>query len=875
MEMSAPTRKRRRFRTVLIRTLLSLGLLSQLLFLWALHRPSPTAIPTGLAEALAEATLDSTLVDIDRATVDRRGVIRLQGVRLTYPASRRFGGAAEVVAATARATVDAEIFPPWREWARLRAGSPRVRAQGRLATAGWGGEQSLLDRLDLRMAADGSVLLVANAAGFHIRASVAGTPEGGAGPAETLDRQGDRLRPILDALALLRSFEGGAELRASGQTLRVEASGRLRPGASLRAVELAGWRVPAGAGEFALTAQLDEQGADLRLRADDLRLGELRVGGVALEIGRKGDFSLAAQEVSLSGMDKGAAAASGSLRQGPRSGQWSMLARASASLGDSRVAGLLRMNGAELEISELNLSAAARDLNRLPGIGDQLRSAGVDFAGRAELIDSQAVVRHGQLIGGSGWFALTGAGWGDIRPSAIRPERPAAALSGKWSLNPRPGVFLLSELDLAGLRGSIGGGLSKGEDYEVRLSSSPGNPVHPGCLNSLLGEWWIDLWQRFDLSTGGAAPHADVRVRGKWGEAQAERVEVSASLESFGFMGARFSSTEVRVAATPAETLVWIDRLEGLIDGKPAGAARGRLRWDWRNPAWEGRPEIEAEGDIEPACVLRLHDAAMAQRLRGWSLGSPWTKVRITPGKDTTVDLSTSGPSRIAGMDFGPLRLQLAQPAQPDSPLLLSLGAAFAGGRLEIDLQGNLRDQNDIRRLALIDVWWADLQKAVPGLFGEPKTGETPDPSSLAGEFQGRINLEDPSKAAGSGRFLLKDPRLKTIHLLGGVSEALSKVGIDFSTYPLTEAEGVYSLEAGKAKLTPLRLRGQDAVLELRGLVDLESGKLSLKGDFKLRKSPWGILGYINPNRLIAKILKIEIGGTLKNPEAKAETLPF
>jgi hypothetical protein len=42
-----------------------------------------------------------------------------------------------------------------------------------------------------------------------------------------------------------------------------------------------------------------------------------------------------------------------------------------------------------------------------------------------------------------------------------------------------------------------------------------------------------------------------------------------------------------------------------------------------------------------------------------------------------------------------------------------------------------------------------------------------------------------------------------------------------------------------------------------------------MDGSFVIKDSPWGILGYLNPNRLITKALRIKVRGPLDNPDAK------
>lgn len=888
MAATAPTRRRRRLRTVVARTLLVLTLVPQLGILWVLHRPSPTTIPAGLAAALAEEALPDSEIRIERATVDRRGIVRIEGARLWHPVrdSRvAAGGALE-------GWFDATITPPWREWILLGSAPARVRAQGRV-TRGWPGVSTgsaVLDRVDLRSGAGGEIVAVASAGNFHLRAVVKPgstgaepvPPEGEGEPGDDLNERGRRLEPVTRLLLALREFTGGAEVIVDGNSWRAAASGRRRgeAGPLKPPVEIAdfvgGGQLPFDVGGFSARATGDGEGASVRLDLVQLRLGEVRLGSAELEIRQDGGFRLAATDLDFAGATGGTVDLEGRGQPGRRNGAWAAEGRGSASLGESRLSGRFAARaGGELQVTELNLATSARDATRWPGVGAALREVGADFGGRLELADGRVLASGGKLLGASGRFALAGAGWGDLRSSSIRPERPDAAVSGAFNLNLQPGEIRLTDLDIAGLRGSISGGLDKGDPYEVRLASTPGNPVHPGCLNSLLGDWWRELWRRFDLSTGGAAPHAAVVVRGRWGASAAERVEVAASLGNFGFMGGRFADARVRVEATPEETLVWIDELAGQLDGKPAGSARGRLRWDWRNEAWAGRPEILAEGDLEPALALRLHDPAQAQRIRGWSLGLPWTKIRITPGEATEVALATGSASRVEGVELGPMQLAVSLPAEPGRPPRIRLGAAFAGGRLEADLEGDLREDCLARRLALTDVGWPELQKALPHLLGKPPEGAREEPAILSADFAGKINLTDPAKAEGKGGVRLRDPRLKTVHLFGGLSQSLSAVGIDFATYPLTEARATYALTGGRAQLTPLDLEGPDALLRLNGSVDLKTGGINLKGDFRIKKSTWGVLGIINPNRLITNILGIRVEGTLEKPRTRVEAPGF
>ena len=86
----------------------------------------------------------------------------------------------------------------------------------------------------------------------------------------------------------------------------------------------------------------------------------------------------------------------------------------------------------------------------------------------------------------------------------------------------------------------------------------------------------------------------------------------------------------------------------------------------------------------------------------------------------------------------------------------------------------------------------------------------------------------------------------------------------------MNRAEASFRCTEGKALLNPLKIEGDDAALNLKGSIQLQNGALDLSGRLYLKDSPWGLLKYINPNRLIARMIDIRIGGTVNKPEVGA-----
>lgn len=842
-EAGARGGKRRPWPSTLARATLIVLLLPQLAALWILHRPAPTGLPAGLVAALTDGLLGDATVSVARASVDNRGVFRLEGLRVAHA---RHGLAFEG---------DARVLPPWQAWITGTFHEPSLEARGRLLELADGAvlaEDVLLRAGD----PDGAWFDLAARAGdlrLRLEARLHDFL-----PAPTTSRSGQAAagldwRRLRDELPRLR---GDAELRLwmGGWSAEVALKGDGAPGA--------GWRL--GAVEGRVTEDMNDLWGGLRVTG--LGHGELEAGlirahatpgrvSVALENGRWG---------RLEGV--GGAAL---LRR--RVDRDSLDLRLSA--GDSRAQlRLLDPRGPEgWRVEGLNGALRAAELLRAPGVAEALRRAEIDLSGGVEVGDVSVGLADGVPARAEGWVAVRDAGWKAIRPCVIRPDRPAAPLTGHARLDLAAGTFAATSLDLAGLVGSIEGGLAAGAPYEVRLASTDAHPVHPGCLDSLLGAWWIDLWKRFDLSTSGEYPHADVTVRGKWGADHADLVRVTASLERFGFMGARFRRTDVRVTATPRRTSVAIDRLVGELDGATAGSAKGTVEWDWSSGRTQ--PLIRAEGDLHPLVALRLHEDGPAQvaRLRGARFGEPWLKVEITPEGASAIELRTRGMSEILGARLGPLDLRMAGDGGSNGTMRLGGSGQLAGGTVRVDLSGDLGGRCEVREFRAEGIRWALLPEALPLLFKDPPA-DPPSAGILSGTFKGTVDLGAAPAFEGEGAFRFSDPQLRRVRLFGVLSQGLDTLGLGFSGYDLTDATGDFRIKDGRATLPRLVIGGEDAELRLAGYVDLKSGGLNLLGTFELKDSPWGPLGLLNPNRLITKVIKIKVGGDLAQPETKVRT---
>lgn len=852
--MGATPAKPRRLITVAARTVLCLLLLAQLGVLWVLIHESPTRLPTGLVATLAELASGQASFECREATVDRRGRLRLGGVRMQDP--RHPDDAV---------TGDIDVLPDWRSCLRGEARLIGLHIRGR-ATVGEPGAGARVDDFVLRLAqgssedpADLQVALRVGTLSIHAHALAGGPPAGPSGAGS--------LSPILpewnrgwatDALRWLRSLDGAVGLSLSPGTAAIEGEFTENPAA------LSPLPVQVGRGRVAGRLGKSRQAM---ATLHGVRLGGARVSRAWVRIDDQLGLRLLADGARLEGSGEASLAAAGAWHPGDVT-----RVHLQAETAASRLEAELELGLGEIRLRDVNARIAAADLGCVAPLAAGARQAGIDLCGTVEVLGAEATWTQGALGLTRGAFAFSASGWGEIRPALVRPEQARPVFQGDWLINPTENRLALTRLDLAGIRGEIRGGLRAGDPFDLRLVSAEGQPVNPSCLNTLLGAWWIELWSRFDLSTHGNRPEADVRVVGCWGQPESIRTTVRARLRRFGFMNARFLEADLWVFADARETQVNVDQLRGELDGRDAGTVKGNLRWDWRRLEHRSEPDILFVGDLDPLCALRLHDPALAARLHDWDFGRANIRVALGPDRPLQVSLHATQPARLGGIPVERYTAEAQLDPMTPGHLLLNVQGGVEGGRVSLKVAGNLTSDN---RVELAVEHWSrtGAERLIARLRGAEPPVVRPDNTLLSLRYAGRCDFASPWATEGEGRIQLADPDLKTLRLLGPLSSALDLIGLSFSSYDLDRAEAVFECRQGAARLNPLNLEGEDALVNLRGTLDLQSGALRLKGGLKLKDSGWGPLKILNPNRLIANMISIDVGGNVNKPEVKAKII--
>ena len=516
---------------------------------------------------------------------------------------------------------------------------------------------------------------------------------------------------------------------------------------------------------------------------------------------------------------------------------------------------------------------SAADLGQIPALRTALTEGGVELGGAILLADLEVGFAP------DSWTARTASGrmaFGGLRALGLHAESIApgasATLNADFRFDAAAPDFplVLERLDLAGVHGEAHCSLRAGGPFRLNLRGE----IAPPCLDRLLGDWWIQLWGLFQLT---AKPVAIIEVEGSWGEPLRTTTRGVSTLRSFRFMQAPFRSVGVRIDADPRRTRIGLERLAG-GDQETDGAVDGLVTWDWSKPLAEAGPRVHVEGNLAPWIAATLAGPELGASLRALEL--PPTRrlvIDVAPGAGALPDVAAQVTCAEAFRAWAIDSARLTMAVRSVGPKVeAAADLDLAAGRAHLELAGDLLRTPKVR-LELRDCDFAKVG-ALAGKLGQAKPADpAPTPparTSIARldlRFSGIVDLAHPTLLRGRGDFLLNDPELKKVRVLGGLSAALESIGVDATSYELRTAQGTFGCLEGKAYFPDLTLTGTDARLQLAGEVDLAGPTLNFLGDFSLPSGgAFNPLQLLNLNRALVALTKIRVKGPLANPSTNA-----
>jgi len=876
MSRPTPISPVRRFLRGLARTCLWLLLPFLSALCWLVHLDRPARLPEFLGDRLA-AVLSTEGVRIRARAFWIQPDLSLAADDLTLAVDGLSGDIFEA------ARLEAALSP-----GRLLAGEVALTqlrlSGGRLwcpaSLARDGVRRRLIDELSLDLAREGRWLQLRNA---QARSGKVTCRVVGELPVASLrfDRSGEDVAPtrrLAAALAGLESAVLWAE-RSNGASVTASCAGRTDGRAELTLTALLGddWTDPA---HGLIRARAPRLNGAAQIGADG-RLGRWRLDGEVRGVSW-GEWTAGRAELSAEGPDAGGGELRLALSAVNGGGIFfpSVALRAEEFLKPTKRASyrlateaswaigtLARRPDGSFEIRVEQAALAAAELAALPTIGPALREARVTLAGEvlmravtAELSREGAPRKVSGEISVSGFHGL-GLSAESIAPSEGQPLRTHFDYEPARAEAP----LRLRDLRLASVRGEADLEPRAGGAFRLGLRGD----IAPASLDLILGKWWVDLWREFALTE---RPHAYIEVRGHWGE-HASETKGRVRLRRFGFLGAPFRRVEVSVDADPRRTFIGLHGLAGGMS--PAdGSVDGSATWDWSRPVALAGPFIRLRGDLQPWIAARCGNAAFGEALRGLELpGVSEFSLELSPGETRPTfraKVISAGPFNAWGVRGQSLRAEVADQGQG---LRINAQAGFAAGQAQLNLEGDPLNRAKVE-LGLLGCDPSAVGALLTGseASAPPSAAATHPPgrARLDLAFSGEVEFKDLKMVRGRGQYVLADPELRKVRLLGGISTLLEALGVDATTYELTRAKGSFGCLGGRAYFPDMTITGPQARLDMVGELDLKTTALDFEGDFSLpRKQGFDPIDIINLNRALVSLAKIKLTGPLSKPETR------
>ncbi|MEY4086744.1 MAG: hypothetical protein RLZZ405_932 [Verrucomicrobiota bacterium] len=869
----------RRFLRGLANTALYLLLPCQLLLLWVVTRDGPVELP-----ALVTRLLEDQVAEAGGRLHARRYLLTPQRTVIAQDVALEVSGLPGEILTAARLEIGLRLTGKNRGLASLRISDGRLWCP---ATASAHGKRTLLlDQVHADLRHEGrwwQARFQGRAGKFTF--TFAGTLPGGmaAAPATPTAAGVETGGALGDALRTAETYLNWAD-RTGGGSVHLTGAGRADGGVDLEVAALLGdhW-IDERIGivrfthpSFIAQARLDAQG----------RPGPWRLAAEARDLESQGRRARAARITAQGeGLDPRAWQAEGRVTEAQAFGFAGVELEAAASGAEQGGRGRVRTATSSAALSWHRLpdgssqlrcptaTLSGEDLGRIPALRTALTEGGVGLEGSLLLadLDVRCAAETWTVLGASGRTSFGGLRALGLGAETISPGA-GSGLNAAFRFDAGAPDFplVLEQVDLAGVRGEAHCSLRAGGPFRLNLRGE----LAPPCLDRLLGDWWVRLWGLFRLT---ARPHAIIEVEGAWGRPLSTTTRGVATLAGFRFMQAPFRSVTVRIDADARRTRIGLERLAG-GDREADGAVDGLVTWDWSKPVAQAGPRVHAEGNLQPWIAATIAGAALGDSLKALDL--PPTRqlvVDVAPGDgpqpDVTAKVRCAEPFRAWGLESAHLEVTV----RSSGPLLgVAADLDLAAGRAHLDLAGDLLRAPEVNlRLtgcdfAKIGALMSELSRPQPA-----EAGATPTPrNSIARldlRFSGNVDLRHPTQLRGRGDFLLDDPELKKVRVLGGLSAALEAIGVDATSYELLTARGNFGCLGGKAYFPDLVLAGKDAQLKLAGEVDLAGPTLNFLGDFSLdAQGSFNPLQLLNLNRLLVALTKVRVKGPLANPKTTA-----
>jgi AsmA-like C-terminal region len=406
--------------------------------------------------------------------------------------------------------------------------------------------------------------------------------------------------------------------------------------------------------------------------------------------------------------------------------------------------------------------------------------------------------------------------------------------------------------------------------------------LRPLDISGWFTGWWPRFWRSFDFAA--APPIADVDVAGRWGTARESVVFCHADAAQPGIRGVPFDRVRTTLFFRPDYFEVSEFKAER---GGHSGQGSFTVAVDSDDSRYRTL-EFEAVSDLDVAECARLYGPEGTALAAPFQFTGPPT-VRVAGhfdgpgapgGAHTQMHFTVETNNRVTLHGF-PLDTMKFSANYHDGDLdFRDIEAGFAGGattgwaRIEgpfdsrtVAFEAKLGGADLARVITLVD----ELQ-----FQGKPAGSDRPgehllrraSSSHLDGRLAASGRLGEPFSFHGDGELTVAGQELGEIHLLGLLSELLSKTLLDFTSLRLDSAAASFRIDGNKLVFPQVKLQGPRASIDAKGEYLLENKTL----DFNARIYPLQESKFVLADALgalltpLSNVLELKLTGPLEKP---------
>ncbi len=415
-------------------------------------------------------------------------------------------------------------------------------------------------------------------------------------------------------------------------------------------------------------------------------------------------------------------------------------------------------------------------------------------------------------------------------------------------------------------------------DFRIILNGA----LRPPDIAGWFGGWWPSFWSHFDFSAT-VPPAADISIGGRWGKPYDTVIFLHADAPRPVIRGALFDHVRTTLFIRPS----FYDGIE-FVGTRGGASARGTFTRsvDFAKNAFVYQ-------DFNLTTDLDLRDYAGIFGTTGTDIVEPFAFTRpplvSASGRLTgpaspegehqraKIKIESTGPFTFFGFPLSSLTTSAI--LNDDDLQLPDLRVGFARGF--VVGRARLSGRDDKRRLGFdAALENASLGEAIHTLeaFGAFRKNQPAPATSKVQErlASGRLDLRlsgdgnyrDPYSFIGSGSGEISGAELAQIHLLGGLSQILRTVRLNFTSLRLNSAQANFKLDGRQLDFSELRITGPTAAIDATGLyrLDLQQMNFDAKvSPFDQSRNPLAsAVGLVLTP--FSSILELRLSGSLDDP---------